>query len=279
MANETEKSALYVVATPIGNLADITDRAKKVLAEVDFIAAEDTRVSGILLSKFNIKKSIINYFEHNKKAAGKRIVEELSAGKSCALVTDAGTPAISDPGTELCAQVRENGFKVIPIPGACAAVAALSASGFDSRRFIFEGFLPQNGEKELVLSSLVNEKRTVIFYEAPHRLKKTLAEFSEALGRCERRICLARELTKINEEFIITTLSEAEAIYSDKEPRGEYVIIIEGTKNDGEKFWENLSVAEHVTFYTEKGLSKMDAIKACAKDRGVPKNSIYKEML
>ena len=277
MANETEKGALYVVATPIGNLADITDRAKKVLSEVDFVAAEDTRVSGILLSRFDIKKSIINYFEHNKKAAGKRIIEELSCGKSCALVTDAGTPAISDPGTELCAQVRESGFKVIPVPGACAVVTALSASGFDSRRFIFEGFLPQDGEKDSVLTSLVNERRTVIFYEAPHRLKKTLSELYEALG--ERRVCLARELTKINEEFIITSLSEAVRIYSEKEPRGEYVLIIEGAKDDGEKFWKNLSVAEHVAFYTEKGLSKMDAIKACAKDRGVPKNSIYKEML
>lgn len=277
MANEIEKGALYVAATPIGNLADITERAKKVLSEVDFIAAEDTRVSGLLLSRFDIKKSIINYFEHNKREAGERIIAELLSGKSCALVTDAGTPAISDPGTELCELCHKNGIKVIPIPGACAAISALCASGFDSRRFIFEGFLPQDSEKEEVLTSLVNEKRTVIFYEAPHRLKKTLSEMYKALG--DRSICLARELTKINEEFTITTFREALEMYEEKEPRGEYVIIVAGKSGSEENFWEKLSVQQHVDFYIDKGLSKMDAIKACAKDRGVAKNAIYKEML
>lgn len=277
MANEIEKGALYVAATPIGNLSDITERAKKVLLEVDFVAAEDTRVSGLLLSKFNIKKSIINYFEHNKREAGEKIIAELLSGKSCALVTDAGTPAISDPGTELCELAHKNGIKVIPIPGACAAISALCASGFDSRRFIFEGFLPQDNTKDEVLTSLVNEKRTVIFYEAPHRLKKTLSEMHEALG--ERNICLARELTKINEEFVITTFSEALLMYEEKDPRGEYVIIVGGKTKDEETFWEKLTVQAHVDFYIDKGLSKMDAIKACAKDRGVPKNAIYKEML
>ena len=277
MANEIEKGALYVVATPIGNLSDITERAKKVLAEVDFVAAEDTRVSGLLLSRFDIKKSIVNYFEHNKKSAGEKIVSELLSGKSCALVTDAGTPAISDPGTELCAYARENGIKVIPVPGACAAITALCATGFDSRRFIFEGFLPQDGEKDEVLTSLVNEKRSVIFYEAPHRLKKTLSELYNALG--DREICLCRELTKINEEFVITTLSGAISMYEEKEPRGEYVLVLGGTKKSEGAFWESLSVQQHVEFYIDKGLSKMDAIKACAKDRGVAKNSIYKEML
>lgn len=277
MANEIEKGALYVAATPIGNLSDITERAKKVLSEVDFVAAEDTRVSGLLLSKFNIKKSIINYFEHNKREAGEKIIAELLSGKSCALVTDAGTPAISDPGTELCELAHKNGIKVIPIPGACAAISALCASGFDSRRFIFEGFLPQDNTKDEVLTSLVNEKRTVIFYEAPHRLKKTLSEMHEALG--ERNICLARELTKINEEFVITTFSEALLMYEEKDPRGEYVIIVGGKTKDEETFWEKLTVQAHVDFYIDKGLSKMDAIKACAKDRGVPKNAIYKEML
>lgn len=277
MANEIEKGALYVAATPIGNLSDITERAKKVLSEVDFVAAEDTRVSGLLLSKFNIKKSIINYFEHNKREAGEKIIAELLSGKSCALVTDAGTPAISDPGTELCELAHKNGIKVIPIPGACAAISALCASGFNSRRFIFEGFLPQDNTKDEVLTSLVNEKRTVIFYEAPHRLKKTLSEMYEALG--ERNICLARELTKINEEFVITTFSEALLMYEEKDPRGEYVIIVGGKTKDEETFWEKLTVQAHVDFYIDKGLSKMDAIKACAKDRGVPKNAIYKEML
>lgn len=277
MANEIENGALYIVATPIGNLSDISERAKKVLAEVDFVAAEDTRVSGLLLSHFGIKKSIVNYFEHNKKSAGDRIISELQAGKSCALVSDAGTPAISDPGMELCANARNAGIKVIPVPGACAAVAALSASGFDSRRFIFEGFLPQDNTKEDILTSLINEKRTVVFYEAPHRLCKTLDEFYAALG--DRRICLARELTKLNEEFILTTLYEAIEYYKQKEPRGEYVIIIDGAKGDSEKFWEKFSVEQHVDFYVDKGLSKMDAIKACAKDRGVPKNTIYKQMI
>jgi len=277
LANEIEKGALYVAATPIGNLSDITERAKKVLCEVDFVAAEDTRVSGLLLSKFNIKKSIVNCFEHNKREAGEKIIEELLSGKSCALVTDAGTPAISDPGTELCELAHKNGIKVIPIPGACAAISALCASGFDSRRFIFEGFLPQDNTKDEVLTSLVNEKRTVIFYEAPHRLKKTLSEMYEALG--ERNICLARELTKINEEFVITTFSEALLMYDEKDPRGEYVIIVGGKTKEEENFWEKLTIVAHVDFYIDKGLSKMDAIKACAKDRGVPKNAIYKEML
>lgn len=277
MANEIENKALYIVATPIGNLSDFSERAKKVLSEVDFIAAEDTRVSGLLLSHFGIKKPIVNYFEHNKKEAGEKIITELLSGKSCALVTDAGTPAISDPGTELCRSAHDNGIKVIPIPGASAVISALCASGFDSRRFVFEGFLPQDAEKENVLLSLVNEKRTTIFYEAPHRLKKTLSDFYDAVG--DRKICIARELTKINEEFVITTLSDAISMYETKEPRGEYVLIFAGSEKTEEKFWEKLSVDEHVAFYIEKGMKKMDAIKLCAKDRGVPKNTIYKEML
>ena len=277
MANEIEKNTLYVVATPIGNLSDISERAKKVLSEVDFVAAEDTRVSGLLLSHFGIKKSILNYFEHNKKVAGEKVVSEILSGKSCALVSDAGTPAISDPGTELCEYARKNGIKVVPIPGACAAISALSASGFDSRRFIFEGFLPQDSSKEDILTSVTNEKRTVIFYEAPHRLAKTLREFYDAWG--EREICLARELTKINEEFLFTTLSEAIEYYSEKDPRGEYVIIVKGVNDKSEAFWEKLTVEQHVAFYQDKGLSKMDAIKMCAKDRGVPKNNIYKQMI
>ncbi len=277
MSNEIESGALYVVATPIGNLSDITERAKKVLSEVDFVAAEDTRVSGLLLNKFGISKSIVNYFEHNKASAGEKIISKLLSGESCALVTDAGTPAISDPGSELCALAHENGIKVIPIPGPSAVITALCASGFDSRRFIFEGFLPQDSTKQEILDCYINEKRTVIFYEAPHRLKKTLADFYSAFG--ERRICLARELTKINEEFVITGLSEAIELYNSKVPRGEYVIIIEGKKNGETLFWADMSIQQHVDFYIGNGLSKMDAIKACAKDRSVSKNTIYKEML
>ncbi len=277
MANEIKKSSLYIVATPIGNLSDLSERALKTLREVDFVAAEDTRVSGLLLNHFGIKKPIVNYFEHNKRAAGEKILSELSAGKSCALVTDAGTPGISDPGTELCRDARKSGFSVIPIPGPSAVITALSASGFPSRRFIFEGFLPQDGEKKEVLDSLLHEKRTVVFYEAPHRLKKTLSELYDALG--DRALCLARELTKLNEEFFDTTLSAAIAHYEQNEPRGEYVLILAGAEETEEVFWKALSIGEHVEFYKNQGLSKMDAIKQCAKDRGVAKNAIYKELL
>lgn len=277
MANEIKPRCLYVVATPIGNLADLSERAVKVLREVDLVAAEDTRVSGLLLHHFGIKKPIINYFEHNKRTAGEKILEELAGGKSCALVTDAGTPGISDPGTELCALIRQNGMTVTPIPGPSAVVTALSASGFDSRRFIFEGFLPQDSEKKEVLDSLLHEKRTVVFYEAPHRLKKTLTELYDALG--DRELCLARELTKLNEEFSVTTLKQALAFYEQSEPRGEYVLILSGAKENEKAFWEELSINAHVAFYMEQGLSKMDAIKQCAKDRGVAKNTIYKELL
>ena len=277
MANEIIPRCLYVVAPPIGNLSDLSERAVKVLREADFVAAEDTRISGLLLNHFGIKKPIVHYFEHNKRASGEKILELLSEGKSCALVTDAGTPGISDPGVDLCALVRQNGMKVVPIPGPSAVVTALCASGFDSRRFIFEGFLPQDGEKKEVLDSLLHERRTVVFYEAPHRLKKTLRELYDALG--DRALCLARELTKINEEFSVTTLSEAISFYETTEPRGEYVLILSGAVKKEEVFWETLSVSEHVAFYIRQGLSKMDAIKQCAKDRGVAKNVIYKELL
>ena len=272
-----KKSSLYIVATPIGNLSDLSERALKVLREVDFVAAEDTRVSGLLLNHFDIKKPIVNYFEHNKREAGEKILRRLAEGENCALVTDAGTPAISDPGTELCRKARETGFSVIPIPGPSAVITALSASGFDSRRFIFEGFLPQDEEKETVLDSLLHEKRTVIFYEAPHRLKKTLRELYDALG--DRALCLARELTKLNESFLTLTLREAIDYYEENEPRGEYVLILSGAKEEENVFWKELSVREHVDFYIRQGISKMDAMKKCAKDRGVAKNAIYKELL
>ena len=279
MSNEILPRTLYLVATPIGNLSDFTERGLKVLREVDFIAAEDTRVSGKLLSHFELKKNVINYFEHNKKEMGQKILSRLENGESCALVTDAGTPAISDPGEELVRLVEENGIKVVPIPGACAAICALCASGMDSRRFIFEGFLPnEKKERKEILEEYANEKRTVIFYEAPHHLVDTLMELYEALG--DRKLSLARELTKMNEEIISTTLSEACALYREKEPRGEYVLVVGGrcfVVNDC--FWDDLTEKEHVKFYEKQGLTRMDAIKACAKDRGVPKNAIYKALL
>lgn len=279
MANEIERGALYVVGTPIGNLSDITERAKYVLDNVNFVAAEDTRVSGKLLSVLGIKNSFVSYHEHNKTAAGEIIIERLKSGETGAIVTDAGIPAISDPGEDLVRLCHENGVKVIPIPGACAFVTALSASGFASRRFSFEGFLPTD-KKEIkeVLDDYKNDKKTVIFYEAPHRLVKTLETMYKAWGN--RRICIARELTKLNEEFLCTTFEDALEMYKTKEPRGEYVLVIGGAEeNESECFFENMTVEEHVEFYEKQGLRKMDAIKACAKDRGVSKNEVYKHFI
>ena len=279
MANEIERGALYVVGTPIGNLSDITERAKHVLAGVNFVAAEDTRVSGKLLSCFGIKNSFVSYHEHNKAQAGKQIVERLRGGETGAIVTDAGIPAISDPGEDLVKLCHENGIKVIPVPGACAFVTALSASGFPSRRFTFEGFLPTD-KKEMneVLDDYKNDRKTVIFYEAPHRLVKTLETMYSAWGN--RKICIARELTKLNEEFLVTSLEDALEMYKSKEPRGEYVLIVGGAEqNESANFFENMTIEEHVEFYEKQGLRKMDAIKACAKDRGVPKNEVYKHFI
>lgn len=278
MENSLEKGALYVVGTPIGNLNDITKRAKSVLSECDFVACEDTRVSGKLLTLFGIKKRLVSYHEHNKKEASKGIIEKLQNGETGAIITDAGMPAISDPGEDLVRECKECGIKVIPVPGACAFVSALAASGFPSRRFCFEGFLPmEKREQEEVLSLYVKDKKTVIFYEAPHRLAKTLDTLCCALG--DRKICLARELTKLNEEIYITTLKKATEEYKQREPRGEYVIVVEGFTGKQESVFDSMTIKEHVEFYIDKGLSKMDAIKMCAKDRNVPKNDIYKEFI
>ncbi len=280
MANDVEKGTLYLVPTPIGNLADISKRALSVLKNVDFVAAEDTRVSGKLLSLYQIKQNFVCYEEHNKRVQGAKILERLAGGESAALVTDAGTPAISDPGEMLVRDCREHGIPVVPLPGACAFVTALSASGFPSRRFCFEGFLPtEKAERAEVLSRYGAEPKTVIFYEAPHRLAQTVDELLSALG--DRKICAARELTKINEEFYFGTLSSFAEHIGEKEPRGEYVLILEGApkKRDDEAFFKDMTVKEHVAFYEKQGLARMDAIKACAKDRGVPKNAVYKELL
>ena len=279
MANEIERGALYVVGTPIGNLSDITERAKYVLDNVNFVAAEDTRVSGKLLSVLGIKNSFVSYHEHNKAVAGQAILERLKGGETGAIVTDAGIPAISDPGEDLVRLCKENGVKVIPVPGACAFVTALSASGFASRRFSFEGFLPtEKREKKDVLEDYKNDKKTVIFYEAPHRLVKTLETMYKAWGN--REICLARELTKLNEEIVVTSFEEALKMYETKEPRGEYVLIVSGAKEvESECFFEDMTIEEHVEFYEKQGMRKMDAIKACAKDRGVSKNEVYKHFI
>ena len=279
--NKIQPSTLYLVGTPIGNLSDISERAKKTLTDVDFIAAEDTRNTYKLLNCYGIKKELVSYHEHNKREAGERIVARLLGGESCAIVTDAGMPAISDPGEDLVRLCADAGIVVSVIPGACAAVSALALSGLCTKKFVFEGFLPANkSERRRRLEDIKGEKRTIIFYEAPHKLKATLASLVECYGE-ERRISLCRELTKLNEEVIRTTLDRAIAYYEEKEPRGEYVLVLEGASEAGEDTGDenpllSLSVEEHIEHYIESGLSKMDAIKATAKDRGVPKSEIYK---
>ena len=278
--NQILPSTLYLVATPIGNLDDITLRALKVLKECDFVAAEDTRVTGKLLSAYEIKKPCVTYEEHTKRSAGEVILRRLKEGESCALVTDAGTPGISDPGEDLVKLCLDNGVAVVPIPGACAVINALIVSGLSTRRFVFEGFLQgKDREKKERLSDLAGEKRTLLFYEAPHRLVETLAMMAEAFGR-DRRIALCRELTKLNEEVLRLTLSEAVTHFTENPPRGEFVLVIEGADDADGCFWQNLSVKEHVAYYADTmGMEKMAAVKAAAKDRGVAKNVIYKELL
>lgn len=278
--NKVEKGMLYLVATPIGNLADLSERAIKVLSEVDFVAAEDTRNSLKLLSHLEISKPMVSYFEHNKRERGQIIADRLKAGESCALITDAGTPAISDPGEDIVALCAEQSIPVTSIPGACAGIVALTLSGLPTGRFCFEGFLSANkGERRERLAELENEKRTMIFHEAPHKLKATLEDMKNTFGE-DRRISLCRELTKKNEEILRLTLASAVEYYENNAPRGEYVLIVEGSnkKMKSEYFFENMSIEEHVSFYISSGLSKMDAIKSCAKDRGVHKNVIYKEI-
>ena len=280
--NKTEKSTIYLVATPIGNLADITERAIKVLSEVDFIGAEDTRNSIKLLTCLGIKKELVSYHEHNKKASGERIIARVLSGESCAIITDAGMPAISDPGEDIVRLAADAGVRVSVIPGACAAVSALSISALATRRFAFEGFLSANkGERERHLDSIKNEKRTMIFYEAPHKLNATLDSLLGTFGEA-RRISLCRELTKLNEEVFRTTLAEAVKYYGENEPRGEYALIVEGADEAGvithaeENPLLSLSPEEHIAHYEAEGLSRMDATKKAAKDRGMTKSELYK---
>ena len=278
--NKVLPSTLYLVATPIGNLDDITLRALKVLKECDFVAAEDTRVTAKLLAAYEIKKSCVTYEEHSKKVAGEAILRRLKEGESCALVTDAGTPGISDPGEDLVRLCLENGISVVPIPGACAAVNALIVSGFSTRRFVFEGFLNgKDREKKERLAELASDTRSIIFYEAPHRLTETLVMMAEAFGG-DRRIALCREMTKLNEETLRLPLADAITHFEKNPPRGEFVLVLERAGETDGAFWETLSVAEHVAYYTDTmGMEKMAAVKAAARDRGVAKNVIYKELL
>ncbi len=269
---------LYLVATPIGNLSDITERALKVLSEVDFVAAEDTRNTGLLLSRYGISKPMVSYFEHNKRQRGEIIVDRITAGESCALVTDAGTPAISDPGEDIVRLCAEKGVPVTSIPGACACITALTLSGLATGRFAFEGFLTTNkADRRERLSELSKEKRTLIIYEAPHKLRGTLNDLYTHFG--DRKISLCRELTKLNEEVERYSLSKAIEIYKEKEPRGEYVLILEGAP---EALTENSypqSITEHLQIYLDRSMKKMDAIKAVAKDRGISKSEAYSLVL
>lgn len=278
--NKVEKSTLYLVATPIGNLADITERAKKVLSEVDFVAAEDTRNSMKLLSILGIHKELVSYHEHNKKSSGERIIARLLAGEACAVITDAGMPAISDPGEDIVRLCADSGIKVTVVPGACAAVSALSLSALSTSRFAFEGFLsPNKNERKKHLEAVVYDDRTLIFYEAPHKLRATLSDMSEIFGG-DRKISLCRELTKLNEEVIRTTLADAVNYYAEREPRGEYVLVVDGftgekVSSDTEEYL-SLTPEEHVERYIEAGLARMDAIKKAARDRGMSKSELYK---
>jgi len=275
--NKTLPRTLYLVATPIGNLADMSERALKVLSEVDFVAAEDTRNTQRLLTYFGISgKPLVSYHEHNKAERGEKIVERLAAGESCALVTDAGTPAISDPGADLVKLCAERGISVSSIPGACAAVVSLTLSALPTERFCFEGFLPtQNKERKKRLDRLSGEDRTMVFHEAPHKLRTTLDDLAAAFGE-SRKISLCRELTKLNEDVMRTTLGEAVKIYREREPKGEYVLVVEGTQEVSALPETELTIQEQVAYYIEGGMSKMDAIKATAKSRGMTKNDVYK---
>ncbi len=274
--NKIMPSTLYLVGTPIGNLADMSERGKKVLAEVDFVAAEDTRNSMKLLSVFGIKKELISYHEHNKKSSGEKIIERLIAGESCALITDAGMPAISDPGEDIVRLAAEKGITVSVIPGPSAVVSALALSGLSTTRFAFEGFLPtRKSDKKRRLESIKYDERTLVFYEAPHKLRGTLSDMASTFGN-ERKISVCRELTKINEEILRFNLADAVKYYDLHEPRGEYVLVISGFEDDAHYDEEDmLSPNKLVEKYENEGLKRMDAIKRAAKDYGISKSEMY----
>ena len=269
---------LYLVATPIGNLGDLSPRAAETLAAADFVAAEDTRVSLKLLNHFNIKKPLVSYHEHNQAISGPAILNRLLSGETCALVTDAGTPAVSDPGEGLVALCAENGVEVLAIPGCCAAVSALAVSGLPTGRFVFEGFLPVNrGERRERLAELAGEERTMILYEAPHRLRATLADLAEALG--DRRITLCRELTKLHEETRRTTLSEALARYTENDPKGEFVLVLAGRERPAERAVTLEEGVDMVLSRREKGERMKDAVRQVASDTGLGRNELYQAAL
>ena len=274
---------LYLCATPIGNLEDMTFRVIRTLKEVDLIAAEDTRNSIKLLNHFEIKTPMTSYHEYNKIEKGKKLIEKLQEGTNIALITDAGTPGISDPGEELVKMCYEAGIEVTSLPGPAACITALTLSGLPTRRFAFEAFLPSDKkERQAVLKELVDETRTIILYEAPHRLIKTLQELLENLGN--RRITICRELTKKHETAFVTNLEEAISYYEANEPKGECVLVVEGRSREELRQeevakWEEMSIEEHMNYYLNQGIQKKDAMKMVAKDRGVSKRDIYQNLL
>ncbi len=277
---ETGAGTLYLCATPIGNLEDITLRVLRTLKEVDLIAAEDTRNSIKLLNHFDIHTPLTSYHEYNKYDKARYLVEQLKQGADIALVTDAGTPGISDPGEELVKQCCEAGMKVTSLPGPAACVTALTLSGLSTRRFCFEAFLPvDKKERQWILEELKQETRTIIVYEAPHRLVRTLEELAGVLG-ANRRITLCRELTKRYEEVYQATFEEALKRYQSEEPKGECVIVIEGRnigdiRREQQKSWEEMSIEEHMEVYLEQGIDRKEAMKQVAKDRGISKRDVY----
>lgn len=274
---------LYLCATPIGNLEDITYRVLRTLREVDLIAAEDTRNSIKLLNHFEIKTPMTSYHEYNKIEKAYQLVDKLREGKNIALITDAGTPGISDPGEELVRICHEEGIEVTSLPGPAACITALTMSGLPTRRFAFEAFLPrEKKERAAVLEQLRDETRTIIFYEAPHHLGKTLEELSETLG--SRKISICRELTKRYEEVMSISIEEALAYYKENEPRGEYVLVVQGKsfeelQKEKQQSWESLSLTEHMAVYEEQGIDRKEAMKLVAKDRGISKREVYQGLL
>lgn len=281
MSNVT--GTLFLCATPIGNLSDMTPRVIETLREADIIAAEDTRNSIKLLNFFDIRTPLTSYHEYNKVEKADQIIAWLHAGKNIALITDAGTPAISDPGEILVAKCVEAGVPVTSLPGCCACITALTLSGLSTRRFCFEGFLPADKkERKFILEELKDETRTIILYEAPHHLKNTLKQLYEELG--ERRVTLCRELTKKFETVFPTTLEEALHFYEENEPRGEYVIVLEGIsrrhlQKEKQQIWETLTIEEHMQKYESQGMEKKEAMKRVAADRGISKRDVYQALL
>lgn len=278
---------LYIVATPIGNLGDMSARAIEVLKEVDIIAAEDTRNTIKLLNHFEVKTPMTSYHEFNKIDKAYELVEKIKEGKNIALVSDAGMPAISDPGEDLVRIAYEKDIEITVIPGASAVVSALAISGLPTRRFCFEAFLPlDKKERKFILEELKNETRTIILYEAPHKLLKTLKDLEEVLGE-DRKISLVREISKRHEEVIRTTLGLAGSLYNNSEEnrvRGEFVLVIEGksirqVQDEAIKSWEELSIKEHIKIYEDKGVDRKEAMKLVAKDRGISKRDVYAQLI